>query len=223
MAKILVVDDEKNIRKIISDYLKVNNMTVETAVDGEDAIVKLDEESFNLVILDVMMPKMDGWSVLRYIKKNHHLPVLMLTARGEDDDEIFGLELGADDYITKPFSPKVLVARVKRLLKHYEKKTEKIIDTGRITLDAKAFKVFLDDEILELSSTEFKLLEYLIKNTGVGLTREQLMKNVWGYDYFDEARSVDTYIKRLRKKLKDASDYIVTIRGIGYRFEVPHE
>lgn len=223
MAKILVVDDEKNIRKIISDYLKVNNMTVETAVDGEDAIVKLDEESFNLVILDVMMPKMDGWSVLRHIKKNHHLPVLMLTARGEDDDEIFGLELGADDYITKPFSPKVLVARVKRLLKHYEKKTEKIIDTGRITLDVKAFKVFLDDEVLELSSTEFKLLEYLIKNTGVGLTREQLMKNVWGYDYFDEARSVDTYIKRLRKKLKDASDYIVTIRGIGYRFEVPHE
>ncbi len=223
MKKILVVDDEKNMRKIISDYLKANEMLVEMAADGEEALEMLAENGFDLVILDVMMPKMDGWSVLRNIKKEKNIPVLMLTARGEENDEIFGLELGADDYVKKPFSPKILMARVQLLLKHYGEGEKEMIATGRLKLDAKAHKIFLDDALVELSSTEFKLLQYLMMNTGIALTRSQLMQNVWGYEYFEETRSVDTYIKRLRKNLKDASDYIKTVRGVGYRFEVPNE
>ena len=223
MKKILVVDDEKNMRKIISDYLKANEMLVEMAADGEEALEMLAEDNFDLVILDVMMPKMDGWSVLRNIKKEKNIPVLMLTARAEENDEIFGLELGADDYIKKPFSPKILMARVQLLLKHYGEGEKEMIAAGRLKLNAKAHKIFLDDTLVELSSTEFNLLQYLMMNTGIALTRSQLMQNVWGYEYFEETRSVDTYIKRLRKNLKDASDYIKTVRGVGYRFEVPNE
>lgn len=218
-----MVDDEKNMRKIISDYIKSNQMLVETACDGQEALELIVENHFDLVVLDVMMPKMDGWSVLREIKKIQDMPVLMLTARSEESDEIFGLELGADEYIGKPFSPKILMARIGLLLKRYEKTEDSKHIIGRIHLDQKAYKAYLDSEILELSSTEFKLLEYLMLNKGIALTREQLMKNVWGYEYFEDTRSVDTYIKRLRKSLKDASDYIVTVRGVGYRLEAPDE
>lgn len=223
MKRILVVDDEKNMRKIISDYIKSSEMAVETACDGEEALEMIEENHYDLVVLDVMMPKMDGWSVLRQIKKNKDIPVLMLTARSEENDEIFGLELGADEYIGKPFSPKILMARIALLLKRYEKIEDSKLIIGSIVLDQKAYKAFLDDELLKLSSTEFKLLEYLMLNQGIAVTREQLMKNVWGYEYFDDTRSVDTYIKRLRKSLKEASDYIVTVRGVGYRLEGPHE
>ena len=223
MKKILVVDDEKNMRKIISDYIKSNQMLVETACDGETALEMIEENNYDLIVLDVMMPKVDGWSVLREIKKHKEIPVLMLTARSEESDEIFGLELGADEYIGKPFSPKILMARIALLLKRYEKTEDSKLIIGPIVLDQKSYKTFLDDELLKLSSTEFKLLEYLMLNKGIALTREQLMKNVWGYEYFQDTRSVDTYIKRLRKSLKDASHYIVTVRGVGYRLEAPHE
>jgi DNA-binding response OmpR family regulator len=198
-------------------------MAVETACDGEKALEMIEEQDYDLIVLDVMMPKMDGWSVLRQIKKDKDIPVLMLTARSEESDEIFGLELGADEYIAKPFSPKILMARIALLLKRYDKIEDSKLIIGPIVLDQKAYKAFLDDELLKLSSTEFKLLEYLMLNKGIALTREQLMKNVWGYEYFDDTRSVDTYIKRLRKSLKEASDYIVTVRGVGYRLEAPHE
>jgi len=223
LKKILVVDDEKNMRKIISDYIKSNQMLVETACDGETALEMIEENNYDLIVLDVMMPKVDGWSVLREIKKHKEIPVLMLTARSEESDEIFGLELGADEYIGKPFSPKILMARIALLLKRYEKTEDSKLIIGPIVLDQKSYKTFLDDELLKLSSTEFKLLEYLMLNKGIALTREQLMKNVWGYEYFQDTRSVDTYIKRLRKSLKDASHYIVTVRGVGYRLEAPHE
>lgn len=223
MKRILVVDDEKNMRKIISDYIRSNQMAVETACDGQEALEMIEEQHYDLVVLDVMMPQMDGWSVLREIKKEKDIPVLMLTARSEESDEIFGLELGADEYIRKPFSPKILMARIAMLLKRYEKTGDSKLIIGPIELDLKAYKVFLNDELLKLSSTEFKLLEYLMLNKGIALTRELLMKNVWGYEYFDDTRSVDTYIKRLRKSLKDASNYIVTVRGVGYRLEAPHE
>jgi len=198
-------------------------MLVETACDGETALEMIEENNYDLIVLDVMMPKVDGWSVLREIKKHKEIPVLMLTARSEESDEIFGLELGADEYIGKPFSPKILMARIALLLKRYEKTEDSKLIIGPIVLDQKSYKTFLDDELLKLSSTEFKLLEYLMLNKGIALTREQLMKNVWGYEYFQDTRSVDTYIKRLRKSLKDASHYIVTVRGVGYRLEAPHE
>lgn len=224
MKQILVVDDEKNMRKIIKDYLERENYLVDTATNGEEALEKLREKNdYNLVILDVMMPKLDGWSVLRIIKEKYNVPVMLLTARSEDYDELFGLELGADEYIKKPFSPKVLVARIQLILKRGILSKENREKFGAILLDEKAHKVYLNGQELDLTSTEFKLLVYFTKNHCLALSRNQIMENVWGYQYFEEARTVDTYIKRLRKKLNDASKYIVTIRGVGYRFEVTDE
>lgn len=220
MSKILVVDDEKALRDVLEDILKSNGYTVALAKDGQEAVEMTEQESFDLILLDVMMPKMDGWSVLREIRQKDTVPVIMLTARNLENDEVFGFELGADEYITKPFRKSILLARVKAVLKRAGSLDEKQVYAYKcLQLDKQAVKVFVNEEAIALSHTEFELLSILVQNEGIALTREQLLDKVWGLDYFGGLRTVDTHIKRLRNKLKEASKNIKTIRGVGYRFE----
>lgn len=220
MSKILVVDDEKALRDVLEDILKSNGYTVALAKDGQEAVEMIEHETFDLILLDVMMPNMDGWSVLREIRQKGTVPVIMLTARNLENDEVFGFELGADEYITKPFRKSILLARVKAVLKRAGSYDEKqVYEYKCLQLDKQAVKVFVNEEAIALSHTEFELLSILVQNEGIALTREQLLDKVWGLDYFGGLRTVDTHIKRLRNKLKEASKNIKTIRGVGYRFE----
>lgn len=219
--KILVVDDEIRMRKLVKDFLVKKDYTVMEAGNGEEAIdIFYTEKKIDLVILDVMMPKMDGWQVCREIRKDSKVPIIMLTAKSEEQDELLGFELGVDEYITKPFNPKILVARVDAILRRTNTLTEEIIKAGNIEIDKAAHVVKVCGNSIELSFKEFELLVYFIENKGLALSREKILSNVWNYDYFGDARTIDTHVKKLRSKLGKDADYIKTIWGMGYKFEV---
>lgn len=220
--KVLLVEDEARIREIVSDYFRAENYKVYEASNGKDALDIFNENDFDLVILDIMIPELDGWSVCKRIRKNSDVPIIMLTARCEEDDELMGFELGADEYVTKPFSPKVLVARANMLLKRAKGNINdnKVLNIGGIEINKLSHSVKIEDTYIELASKEYNLLIYLIENIDVVLTRENILNKVWGYDYFGDLRTVDTHIKKLRSKLGDKSKYIKTIIRAGYKFEV---
>ena len=220
--RVLMVDDESRMRKLVNDFLSRKNYEVIEACDGEEAIDKFyADKDIALVILDVMMPKMDGWEVCREIRKNSSVPIIMLTAKSEENDELTGFECGADEYISKPFSPKILTARVDALVRRtYQIDNSEIIEIGGIEIDKAAHIVRIDGNEIELSYKEFELLTYFVENKGIALSREKILNNVWNYDYFGDARTIDTHVKKLRKKMGEKGDYIRTIWGMGYKFEV---
>lgn len=218
--KILLVEDEENIRKLIASYLIKEGFKVVEASDGEEATVKFDNEyDFSLIILDVMMPKMDGYQVASYIREFSDVPILMLTARDAEIDEITGFNSGADEYISKPFSPKILVARVKNLLKRTSQNTMQDIELDGLVVKYRERLILVDGKKAVLTPKEFDLLYYLLQNKNLVLTREQILSSVWGWDYFGDDRTVDTHIKCLRSKIGDYGKYIVTVRKVGYKFE----
>lgn len=219
--KILVVDDESRMRKLVKDFLVKSNYSVLEACDGEEAInIFMSDKDISLIILDVMMPKIDGYGVAEEIRKLSKVPIIMLTAKSSEQDELKGFELGVDEYISKPFSPKILVARVNAVLRRTSNEEDNVISVGGITLDTIAHQVMVDDEVIDLSYKEFELLSYFMLNQGVALSREKILNNVWNYDYFGDARTIDTHVKKLRSKLGNRGDYIKTIWGMGYKFEV---
>lgn len=220
--KILVVDDESRMRKLVKDFLVKRNFEVLEAENGADAIdVFFSEKDIALVILDVMMPKMDGWQVCREIRQYSKVPIIMLTARSDERDELLGFELGVDEYISKPFSPKILVARVEAILRRTNTlAAEEILKAGVIEVNKAAHQVLVDGKNVELSYKEFELLSYFMENQGIALSREKILNSVWNYDYFGDARTIDTHVKKLRSKLGKNADYIKTIWGMGYKFEV---
>lgn len=220
--KILVVDDEARMRKLVKDFLVREGYVVLEAGDGLQAMdVFYSEKDIALVILDVMMPKMDGWQVCKEIRENSKMPIIMLTARSDERDELQGFELGVDEYISKPFSPKILVARVGAILRRTAgTEQNELLEAGGISVDKSAHIVMLDGKQIELSYKEFELLTYFIENQGIALSREKILNNVWNYDYFGDARTIDTHVKKLRSKLGDKGEYIRTIWGMGYKFEV---
>ena len=222
--KILVVDDESRMRKLVKDFLIRSGFSVVEAGDGEEAVdVFFDEKNsdISLVILDVMMPKMSGWEVCKEIRRFSKVPIIMLTAKSEESDELQGFELGVDEYISKPFSPKILVARVEAILRRTSGLNKAdILSAGGIEVDNSAHQVRIDGKPIELSFKEFELLNYFFLNQGVALSREKILNNVWNYDYFGDARTIDTHVKKLRSKLGDKGEYIKTIWGMGYKFEV---
>ena len=222
MSNILVVDDESRMRKLIKDFLIKDNYNVLEAEDGEKALELFENEKDKIdsIILDVMMPKQDGWSVLRKIRQSSQLPVIMLTARGEEQDELFGFELGADEYISKPFSPKILVARVEAILKRTVQTENTNKDFGGIVIDEQGRTVTVDGKIVEMSLREYELLKYLVDNENIALSRDKILNNVWNYDYYGDSRTIDSHIKKIRHKLGKRGKYIKTMRGIGYKFEV---
>lgn len=219
--KILVVDDEPLIRKLVTDFLKKQGYITIEAEDGRKALdVFSEEKDIDLIILDVMLPEYDGWTVCREIRKESRVPIIMLTARGEEFDEVFGLDIGADQYITKPFSPNVLIARVNAVLRRVESADNSSKEFDGLTIDHNARQVIIEGDTIELSPKEYDLLAYLSENYGKALSREQILDKVWGYDYYGDLRTVDTHINRLRIKLGSKSDHVHTVRGYGYRFEV---
>ena len=221
--KILVVDDEPKLRKLVGDFLIKEGYEIEEAGDGEEALDKFlkNKEKYSLIILDVMMPKMDGWETLEAIRADSNIPVVMLTAKGEEADEVKGFKTGANDYVQKPFSPRILIARINAILNRSTAQKEKDLVKGIIKVDKMAHQVFVDEKEIELSFKEFELLTYLMENEGIALTREKLLSGVWDYDYFGDSRTIDTHIKKLRAKLGDkAGEYIKTIWGMGYKFKV---
>ena len=219
--KILVVDDEARMRKLVKDFLVNKGFSVIEAADGEEAVdVFFAQKDIALVILDVMMPKMDGWEDLKTIRKYSQVPVIMLTARGEERDELQGFALGVDEYISKPFSPKILVARVDAILRRSNAAASEVLDVGGIRIDKAAHQVTIDGKEIELSYKEFELLTYFVENQGIALSREKILNNVWNYDYFGDARTIDTHVKKLRSKLGAKGEFIKTIWGMGYKFEV---
>ena len=218
--KILVVDDETRMRKLVKDFLVKNNYDVVEAEDGEKAVdIFFNSNDIALIILDVMMPKMDGWQVCKEIRAYSKVPIIMLTAKSDEKDELMGFEYGVDEYISKPFSPKILVARVEAILRR-SNNLEDVLEAGGIVLDKTAHQVTVDGNPIELSYKEFELLEYFVTNKGVALSREKILNNVWNYDYFGDARTIDTHVKKLRSKMGDKGEYIKTIWGMGYKFEV---
>ena len=218
--QILVVDDESRMRKLVKDFLQREGYSVLEAGDGMEAMDIFYEQKIDLVILDVMMPRMDGWQTCREIRRDSTVPIIMLTARSEERDELQGFELGVDEYISKPFSPKILVARVGALLKRiYGTDAEEKMEAGGIELDKAAHQVRVDGKSIDLSYKEFELLTYFLENQGIALSREKILNNVWNYDYFGDARTIDTHVKKLRNKLGDKGNYIKTIWGMGYKFE----
>ena len=221
-ANILVVDDEQRMRKLIKDFLKVKGFNIMEAEDGEKAleVFSQNKNKINLILLDVMMPKLDGWSVLRQIRQESKVPIIMLTARGEEQDELFGFELGVDEYISKPFSPKILVARVEAILKRTNQDSKEIKDYGGIEIDKEGRTVKVDGKIIELSLREYELLLYLVENENIALSRDKILNNVWNYDYYGDSRTIDSHIKKIRHKLGKRGKYIQTIRGVGYKFEI---
>lgn len=223
--KILVVDDESRMRKLVRDFLLKKDFEVLEAGDGEEALdIFYQQKDIALIILDVMMPKMNGWDVCREIRENSKIPIIMLTAKGDESDELMGFNLGVDEYISKPFSPKILVARVEAILRRTNKAvTEDVISVGTIVLDKAAHMVTVAGRNVELSYKEFELLTYFIENEGIALSREKILNNVWNYDYFGDARTIDTHVKKLRNKLGPEADYIRTIWGMGYKFSVNEE
>ena len=219
---VLIVDDEFRIRKLVKDFLVQKGYKIMEAGDGEEAlsIFNENENKINLILLDVMMPKLDGWSVLRQIRQKSNVPIVMLTARGEEQDELFGFELGVDEYISKPFSPKILVARVEAILNRTRPKENKEKDYDGIVIDAEGRTVKVDGKYIELSLREYELLKYLLDNEGIALSREKILNNVWNYDYYGDSRTIDSHIKKVRHKLGKKGKYIETIRGVGYKFEI---
>ncbi len=219
--KILVVDDESRMRKLVRDFLVKQDFEVLEAEDGEDALNKFyAQKDIALIILDVMMPKINGWDVCREIRETSKVPIIMLTAKGEESDELQGFGIGADEYISKPFSPKILVARVEAILRRAGKKEEEVLEIGGIRIDRLGHQVLVDEREVELSYKEFELLTYFIENKGIALSREKILNHVWNYDYFGDARTIDTHVKKLRNKLGAKGEYIKTIWGMGYKFEV---
>lgn len=219
MYKVLIADDESRMRRLIKDYLTKEGYAVLEASDGSEVIEIIEDNDIDLLILDIMMPKYDGWTVCRKVRADSSIPIIMLTARSEESDELFGFELGADEYITKPFSPKILVARIKALLNRMGATTTSD-NFGMLTIDFNARKVYVMNDEIPLTPKEYELLFYLAKNSGKALSRELILNNVWGYDYYGDHRTVDTHVKRLRNKLGSAINSIQTVRGLGYRFEV---
>ena len=219
---ILIVDDEARMRKLIKDFLQAKGFSILEAEDGEKALEMFEENKskINLILLDVMMPKLDGWSVLRQIRQNSKVPIIMLTARGEEQDELFGFELGVDEYISKPFSPKILVARVEAILKRTQKDVKQIKDYGGIEVDKEGRTVKVDGKPIELSLREYELLIYLIENENIALSRDKILNNVWNYDYYGDSRTINSNIKKIRHKLGKKGKYIQTMRGVGYKFEI---
>jgi DNA-binding response OmpR family regulator len=220
ILKVLVVDDESRMRKLVADFLVKQNYDVIEAENGEQAVdIFFENKNISLIILDVMMPKMDGWQVCREIRQYSQVPIIMLTAKSDEKDELLGFELGVDEYISKPFSPKILVARVEAILRRTSS-VEEVMSIGGITLDLAAHQVKIDGKNIDLSYKEFELLTYFVSNKGVALSRERILNNVWNYDYFGDARTIDTHVKKLRSKMGEKGDFIKTIWGMGYKFEV---
>ncbi|MDD7379577.1 MAG: response regulator transcription factor [Lachnospiraceae bacterium] len=219
--KILVVDDESRMRKLVRDFLTKQNFEVLEAADGEEALdVFYGDKEIALVILDVMMPKINGWDVCREIRENSKVPIIMLTAKSDENGELLGFELGVDEYISKPFSPKILVARVEAILRRSNKlNVEECIEFEGIVIDKAAHQVKVDGQPVELSFKEFELLTYFVENAGIALSREKILNHVWNYDYFGDARTIDTHVKKLRSKLGNKGEYIKTIWGMGYKLE----
>ena len=220
--KILVVDDKSRMRKLVKDFLEREGYVVLEAGDGMEAMeIFYEEKDIALVILDVMMPRMDGWQTCREIRQSSQVPIIMLTARAEESDELQGFNLGVDEYISKPFSPKILVARVEAVLRRSNAiAAGETIDAGGIVIDKAAHQVKIDGGEIDLSFKEFELLTYFVENQGIALSREKILNNVWNYDYFGDARTIDTHVKKLRSKLGEKGNYIKTIWGMGYKFEV---
>ena len=220
--KILVVDDESRMRKLVKDFLTKKNFQVLEAGNGEEAMdIFYEEKDIALIILDVMMPKMDGWEVCREIRKNSKVPIIMLTARSDERDELLGFDLGVDEYISKPFSPKILVARVEAILRRTgQANPEDVLSAGGIVIDKAAHLATVDGNPMELSFKEFELLTYFLENEGIALSREKILNSVWNYDYFGDARTIDTHVKKLRSKMGEKGEYIKTVWGMGYKFEV---
>ena len=220
--KILVVDDESRMRKLVKDFLTRAGYQVLEAQDGEEAVDTFySTKGINLLVLDVMMPKMDGWEVVKEIRKVSKVPIIMLTARSDERDELLGFELGVDEYISKPFSPKILVARVEAILRRTgQSNPDEILSAGGIVIDKAAHQATVDDKPMDLSFKEFELLTYFLENEGIALSREKILNSVWNYDYFGDARTIDTHVKKLRSKMGDKGEYIKTVWGMGYKFEV---
>ena len=219
-VKILVVDDEPRMRKLVKDFLAKSGYFVIEASDGSEAMDKFYEhKDMALIILDIMMPKMDGWEVCKEIRMTSKVPIIMLTARGDERDELKGFELGVDEYISKPFSPKILVARVEAILRRSHNKEDNILEFAGIYLDKNAHMVTIDGENIDLSYKEFELLAYFMENKGIALSREKILNNVWNYDYFGDARTIDTHVKKLRSKMGERGNIIKTIWGLGYKLE----
>lgn len=225
MKKILIVDDEANIREVIREYSEFKGFNVTEAVDGMDAVEKVKNNDFDIIILDIMMPRLDGFSACKEIKKIKQIPIIMLSARGEEYDKLFGFELGIDDYVVKPFSPKELMARVDAVLLRYnsnrsEQSTNKYQFDG-LTVDIEGRNVYVDGKRVDMTPKEYDLLFYFIKNKNIALTREKLLSAIWGYDFFGDDRTIDTHIKMLRSSIGEYRKFIVTLRGMGYKFEYP--
>ncbi len=230
MNRLLVVDDEINIRKVIREYAEFNNFLVDEAVDGMDAVEKVKLNDYDIIIMDIMMPKLDGYSACREIKKNKNTPIILLSARSEEYDKLFGFELGIDDYVIKPFSPKELMARINAvILRHKASSTlaeTKTTETSTVHkfqglhIDTAGRSVTIDDQKVDLTPKEYELLCYLIENKNIALSRDKLLEDIWGYDFYGDDRTIDTHIKNLRNNLGEYRDYIVTLRGVGYKFEV---
>ena len=223
--KILVVDDESRMRKLVRDFLEKQDYLVLEAADGEEAVdLFFSEKEIALILLDVMMPKMDGWQVCREIRQYSKVPIIMLTARGDERDELLGFDLGVDEYISKPFSPKILVARVNAVLRRSgAANAEEVVEAAGIRIDKTAHLVTIDGKQVDLSFKEFELLSYFVENKGIALSREKILNAVWNYDYFGDARTIDTHVKKLRSKMGDKGNLIKTIWGMGYKFQVPSE
>jgi len=219
MEKILIADDEQLMRQLVIDFLKPEGYEILEASDGKEALEIYDKEHPDLILLDVMMPGYDGWTVCREIRRESTVPIMMLTAKGEEIDQLFAYDLGADEYITKPFSPKILVAKIKALLRRSQNEQETHETDEGVAIDRDARQVVLDGKNVDLSPTEYKLLNYLMSNTGKALSRRQILNQVWNYDYYGDLRTVDTHINRLRIKLGDKGRYIRTVRGYGYRYD----
>lgn len=220
--KVMVVDDESRMRKLVRDFLVRKGFEVIEAGDGEAALdIFFEVKDIALIILDVMMPKLDGWQVLRELRQHSKVPVIMLTARADEHDELLGFDLGVDEYISKPFSPKILVARVEAILRRTSQgEANVLLEGGGIQVNKEAHQVRIDGELVELSYKEFELLTYFMENVGIALSREKILNNVWNYDYFGDARTIDTHVKKLRSKMRDKGELIKTIWGMGYKFEV---
>ena len=219
--KILLCEDDENLGMLLREYLQAKGFEAVLCPDGEVGYREFQKAKFDICVLDVMMPKMDGWEVCREIRKNSSVPIIMLTAKSEENDELTGFECGADEYISKPFSPKILTARVDALVRRtYQIDNSEIIEIGGIEIDKAAHIVRIDGNEIELSYKEFELLTYFVENKGIALSREKILNNVWNYDYFGDARTIDTHVKKLRKKMGEKGDYIRTIWGMGYKFEV---
>lgn len=218
---VLIVDDEQRMRKLVKDFLTKHDFTVLEASDGEEAVdIFFENKEISLVILDVMMPKMDGWETCREIRQYSQVPIIMLTARGSENDELRGFDLGVDEYIAKPFSPKILVARVQALLRRTNTVNEENLEYGGIVLNRAAHEVRIDGKRIDLSFKEFELLTYFMENKDIALSRERILNHVWDYDYFGDARTIDTHVKKLRNKMGDKGKFIKTIWGMGYKFEI---